>query len=738
MESIDLRTEKDTDQIALRGIRIRATVAALSVKACVEQAFVNMESRAIEAIYTFPVPDGAAVCGFEVITGDHILTGHVEETDTALSRYDDAVAQGHGAFALEADRPDVFTIRVGNLKPRQSATIRVSYVAPLVRVDRAVRIAFPTTVAPRYATTSGTDPLDAAIDSDALNPPRLHQVPYGLSLEVNVDLTQRVRAITSPTHPLDTQSGDRGGYVVRLGGGQTMPDRDIVLTIELEKDHGPSAELVRSADGEQFIAVSFVPEFSDEELADPPSTETVFVQDCSGSMAGESTYQATLALALCLRSMNAGDRFNICRFGSTFEMMSPEPLVYSAATLERALDFIRQVANLGGTELMNPLTAILETATAVPVRNIVLLTDGQLTNEQAVIELAAQHRSRNRIFSFGVGSACSSYLVNGLAQATGGAAEFISGRERIEEKVLRTFSRISSPLLSDVRVDWAGVEVQTLSALPPVFDGDLMTVFGRVKGVGVPTKVTLAGKLSGRPVRWEVAVPEAHEDHDGLIRTLWARQAIQQLEEGAGNRRTARAKDASRHRQTLIDLSMRYGLASSLTTFVAIEHRSLEERNDGRPELRRVPIQLASHWGGHDGFDLSRNSFSGMASPVLRSSNKRESPNIDDVKYSPATRDLEDDESISLVEILSLQQAAGFFEADISVDTTFESLGVKVPAAFVSSQSQATFKALLVLSRLFADDKQLWQRSARKAERWLAGDLNVTLGAVKQLLADAA
>src|SRR5687768_220532 len=171
MEGIALRTSNPADRIALRGVRVHARLAGMSQRTTVEQTFVNLERRAIEAVYTFPLPEGAAVCAFEVITGDRVLTGVVDETDAAVETYDDAVAGGHGAFLLEQERPDVFTVRVGNLKPRQAATIRITYVCALDRVDKQIRVTFPTTVAPRYVTATASDPLEAMVDGEALNPP---------------------------------------------------------------------------------------------------------------------------------------------------------------------------------------------------------------------------------------------------------------------------------------------------------------------------------------------------------------------------------------------------------------------------------------------------------------------------------------------------------------------------------------------------------------------------------------
>src|SRR5690242_1393562 len=113
---IGLRTGRESDRIALRGLRLRGRVAGMSLKATVEQTFVNLEAQAVEAVYTFPLPEGAAVCGFEVVFFDKVFTGVVEETDQAIRQYDDAIAEGHGAYLLERHRPDVFSVRVGNLK----------------------------------------------------------------------------------------------------------------------------------------------------------------------------------------------------------------------------------------------------------------------------------------------------------------------------------------------------------------------------------------------------------------------------------------------------------------------------------------------------------------------------------------------------------------------------------------------------------------------------------------------
>jgi Ca-activated chloride channel family protein len=616
-----LRTANPHDKIALRGVRLLARLAGMSQRVTVEQTFVNLEPKPIEAVYTFPLPESAAVCGFEVVTADRLLTGTVEEAEQATEQYEAAVSEGHGAFLMEQDRPDVFTVRVGNLKPRQAATIRLTYVCPLERVDKQIRVAFPTTVAPRYATATATDPIEAAVDGDALNPPHVLSVPYGLTMRVEVDLGRDLVGCFSPSHAIDVSrdgsSHDAAGKaVVTLAAGVAEMNRDVVLSLRLAKEQQPLVQSAPGPDGATYLAVTFVPEFDEAELGEQQPTETVFVLDCSGSMMGESIEQAKAALELCLRSLSPGDTFNVCRFGSSFELLASEPLPYTQQTLDRGLAYVRQSRDLGGTELHPPLEAILR----VPpprgvVRQVILLTDGQVTNEPAVIELCRAHRKANRVFSFGIGSGCSAFLVKGVARATGGAAEFITAGERIDEKVLRTFARLASPVVSDVAIDWDGAEVQTLAEIPPVFDGDVLAVFGRVGGATLPRHVTLSCQVGGGNRSWRVEVPPPAAD-DNVVATMWARRTIQSLEEVNGAVVRARKQKPTREQETLVRISKQFNLLCGLTTFVAVEHRSEADRTTGQPAVRRVPVVIAKDWGGVDMAPPA--AFGGrMAAPVM-------------------------------------------------------------------------------------------------------------------------
>ena len=126
----------------------------------------------------------------------------------------------------------------------------------------------------------------------------------------------------------------------------------------------------------------------------------------------------------------------------------------------------------------------------------------------------------------------------------------------------------------------------------------MLGVYARCAGKP-PERVTLSCRTAAGDRRWSADVPRTATDGD-TVATLWARRAIQSLEEVNGVGRSARPSPGSREAAEVVRLSKAYTLLSSLTTFVAVEHRTPAERNAGTPATRRVPVMLAAGWGGID------------------------------------------------------------------------------------------------------------------------------------------
>jgi hypothetical protein len=745
------RGDRTEIPVPLAGVTVDAELHGLYARVVVSHRYVNREPAPIEAVYVFPLDEGAAVCGFEALIDGTLVVGEVHERDEAFGRYDDAIAEGHGAFLLDEERPDVFQASIGNLLPGREAVVKVTYVAELTVTDGRLRFVVPTTVSPRYAPAEDQTGVGRP-DAEALNPPVELSVPYGLNLAVRAVMPGAIAAVESPSHPVSLRMTGAEATIT-LAQRDAALDRDFVLTIEAEGLDAPHVMIERQEDGTEAIGVAFAPRF---ETTSAPA-EVIFVVDRSGSMKGQSIAEVRNALQLSLRSLTSACRFNIVGFGSQHEMLFPDSRPYDQASLEIASAHVAALdADLGGTEILPALQAVLTLPPSEDLpRQLVVLTDGEVTNTDAVIALAASHAARTRIFTFGIGAGASHHLVRGLARAGGGTAEFIHPGERIEPKVLRQLGRLLSPALTNVKVEWTdGTVTQAPSTVPPVFSGGRLVTYGFVKGPR-PSAVRLSAHSPAGPLTWELALSTEAQPSSatsGIVGTLAARARIRELEEGEwaaerGSRQSGRRE--SRVRGEIIALSLRYGVLSRETSFVAVERRETPVVAD--MALRRVPIVLTTGWGGverlfpamrqHAVLPYAR--LSSTQSPpmsVMRrgisflTGDEREDEDADSaVVFSRMAEPLQvralqvDDVHSRMQALVVLQRADGSWaltrELAQVIGQDLDDLRAAVPGGpggdAATVRAWATALALAWLEVHAADRQDEWELLAGKARRWL-------------------
>jgi len=586
--------------VPLVGVSARAEIRDYACRVVLTQRFRNDERQPIEAVYKFPLDEGAAVCGFEVEIDGRVIRGRVLEREQAFETYDEAMSAGHGAYLLDEERADVFTASVGNLPPGKEAILRLTTVSELPLEGDAIRFTLPTTISPRYAPAADRKGVGET-EAERVSPLYALQAPYGLTLDVDIRTTAPVRSVESPTHPVSVTLED-GGARVSLSEREAALDRDFVLKIALAETHAPRALVERAPDGRAYALVSLRPKLE----AGLAPAEVVFVVDRSGSMEGSSIAEARNALQLCLRSLRPGCYFNVVGFGSSFETLFPESRAYDDASLAEAAKHVEQLeADLGGTEILPALECVLcaERRAGLP-RQVFVLTDGQVSNSDDVIALGRAHSGHARIFTFGIGAGASHHLVKGLARAGEGEAELIAPGERIEAKVLRQLARALAPALGDIRVDWGGLAaVQAPHEAPPVFADGRVLLFGKLDTLQ-PASVALRGVGKDGPVSFTVGLDPASAAEGTLVVTLWARRTIRDLEEGRSphhprsGSRQARALGLrdEKVKAEIVALGTAWSLLSRHTSFVAVEER--ETPTEGEAQLRRVPVAITQGWHG--------------------------------------------------------------------------------------------------------------------------------------------
>jgi Ca-activated chloride channel family protein len=747
--SAGLRTK--TTVIPLEHVEVRASIAGAHARVTVTQRYRNHEPQPIEAVYVFPLDEQAAVCGFSAVVNGVRYDGVVKPREEAFATYDDALAEGHGAFLLDEERPDIFSASVGSILPGSTVQLELTYVTELMYEGDALRFTVPTTVAPRYAPVEDRVGIGRP-DSEALNPPLLKEVPYGLTFHATVAAPSQLRRIESPSHPVRLELGSDVATVT-LSQQDAALDRDVVLLIGLDDAARPQIVLERDDEGRVAAAVTMRPAFSIELAA----ADVVFVVDRSGSMQGSSIEQVRNALQLCLRSLIAGSSFNIVGFGSSFEALFDGCRPYDENSLATAAQHVASMgATLGGTDILPALEFVLnQRRSSERPMQLVVMTDGEVTNTDAAIDLVRSHASHARVFTFGIGRAASHHLLRGMARAGRGAAEFIYPGERLEAKIVRQFARILSPALTDVQLEWPGRRsTRVPEVMPPIFANEPVRAYAWLEELVAGAVTLRADSPSGR-LTWSLDIDPAAVVAGRVIGTLAARARIRELEEG-GQWKPSRGSRQRERRDgrvvgDIVRLATQYGLASRETSWVIVEERAVPTNE--LAELRRVPIAIASGWGSADddlrmgpsvmlgqraSLDMT-GEFSFDAS-VLRAPQQRASSDgrvsrsmLSRVtgRWFPSRRTAVSQSTGServFDRVIALQLADGSWELDeaLLVACGFQREYLRLLETLIPAAAQqegrraiATAIALTFLRRRAAADHAEWDLIARKAERYL-------------------
>ncbi|MBM4396624.1 MAG: VWA domain-containing protein [Deltaproteobacteria bacterium] len=720
--------------VVLRGVAVDVAVRGVAMRASVAQRYRNEEAVAIEAVYSFPLPEAAAVCGFEADVGGRRVVGRVEDRRKGAAEYDEAIDRGARAFRMDEERPNVFVACVGNLGPGEEATLRLSYVCDLPQVGDCLQVRVPATIAPRYVPARVAAEMTGD-ERDAIAPPVAAAIPYGLSLAVDVEAASEVKEVACPSHPAVVSIAGRRASV-RLVSDEVRMDRDFVADVRLRDPRAPAAMIAPGPDGERVVLLTGVPQWA---LRREP-IDAVFVIDRSGSMQGDGIRSARDALLLALRSLVAGDRFEVVGFGSTVECMFGRPVPYRQESLDEATARVRAMdADLGGTEVLPALAAAMEGRRDGRRREVLLLTDGEVGNESECIAYAARHAKRARLFTIGIGHAASEFLVRGLARASGGTAEFLHPSERMESRVLGQLGRMAAPRVRDVRLDWGGLEVDLVApAAPTLHRGERFAVYARVRG-GEAREVAIIGTGPDGEVRVAAPLAPCETGDDPILPALMARKAIRDIEEAAGG---ARRSGRRTGRDRLIELSRRYSVLCSATTYLAVDETAeAAPTARGRPARRRIPIALAHGWHGWDtawvdtatrGFSLRRRTASLRLAGVPLASSLSYccmAPDAPDVPDAAPVREADGHAPEDpLVRLCSLQRADGSWDLtpEVTELVAGEEADFQVPRADpplrpdVADRVLATAMAIRVLARCFADRADAWHMIADKAVAWLA------------------
>lgn len=588
---------------AYEAIPLAHTDVALDVRGLVEEAtvtqqYVNSSSEPIEAVYVFPLPHDAAVYDLEIRIGNRLIHSVIRERAEAKRIYEAAKSEGKRAALVEEERPNIFTASVANIMPGDHIDARLRYVERLRWEDRRMRLDFPMVVGPRYIPgtqaighegTGWAPDTDQVADASRITPPVRNpdsRPGHDISITVDLDPGFEFGTVKSVSHAINVHRLADGRQHIELAGGATIPNKDFILEVEQVESTKPKTALFLSPDDKsnetEFLLAAFPPTV--QPVRHVP-VEMLYLIDISGSMAGTSIEQARGALLQGLDRLNPGDRFGIMAFNNNYYEFASEPLTATAENVAAARRYVQRLEAEGGTEMLPALVHLMKKP-EIPgyLRHIVLLTDGDLGNEEEIFAALRKNLGGARLYTIAIGSAPNFFLATKMAQYGRGSFTHIADISEITEQMGRLLETIESPVLTDVKLTFEGVEVADVypQRTPDLFLRQPLLVYGRITH-GRAGIVHLTARAGDQLYETSFAFDASKSTFHPGITTLWARQRVEDLMD---RWRLADEDARAAIRASLIAHAIQYRLVTQFTSLVAVE----EVVSNAGGESRTVPV----------------------------------------------------------------------------------------------------------------------------------------------------
>ncbi|WP_421867268.1 VIT and vWA domain-containing protein [Motiliproteus sp.] len=620
----------------------------------IDQVFTNPHSQDLEAVYSFPVPEQAAVGEFSYWIDGKPVTGEVVAKQQARQIYNDQKTAGNRTALTEQDDYRSFDSRVYPVKANDQVKIRLVYVQP-AEIDNSIG---------RFLYPLEDGVVDEHKNAFWLRNEKVEQ-DFGFELELRsrypideLRMPQHPQAVISnqsPKHwhislgnptPTATAEAQTDAAQAEAQSLQSAPvqqhqpvadlSRDILLYWRLAEGLPGAVDLVsyRAPDAKQgTFMLTLTP---GNEL--PPisgNRDWVFVLDTSGSMAGK---YATLleGVRQGLQQLPSGDRFRLITFNKQAKDLSGGYQPVELQRIDAMINKLQQNGVGGSTNLYAGLKKGITGLDSDRASALVLVTDGVAnvgtTEKRAFLKLLQQ--ADVRLFTFVMGNSANRPLLQGMTEVSNGFASQISNADDVMGRLMQAATKLNHAALRDLKVEIDGVRVTDLTPakLPPLYRGQQLVLMGHYFGDG-DVEVRLSGRIGTdkKTYQTRVQLPAQSSDHPELER-LWALRQIEALQQ----QQDYYAGDASVEsdtKQAITDLAVQYGLVTDYTSLLVVEEQvfqqlGIERRNQKRIETEHQARQDRSqNWQQSGSTNNGSTADSGQTNSAHSNSNAQPAAN---------------------------------------------------------------------------------------------------------------
>ena len=544
------------NNIILKEVNIRGNLCGEFAEYTIDHVYENKGTNDVEAIYTFPIPEGAVISGFEAVLGGRTIKGLIQDKEEANRIYENFKHKDNNTFLLEEFSDNIFRIVIGKIISNEVVKIKVSYIEELSYENRNLKLIIPATVTPINLSKNET-----LISSENYN--------YKFTVRLLVESLTKLEFKCS-SHKIKVEYEENNLYKVTLDGKNQKMDKDLEIILE-EQEKLETTGMIYDypRDDKGILYLRFIPEIEIEQKLS--GANYIFLLDLSQSMDGNKLIEGKNALQLCLRNLTQGDTFNIVAFGDKLHYFSEDAKVdFNEQNLSDASKWIEDLKAEEDAVIFDAIKYALLGKSEKEENIIFLFTDDLVENEKEILDFVEDNIKESRIFPFGIDTSVNSYFLNKLARITYGVAEVIYPGERIEDKVLKQFNRIKNPQVTDIEIDWGKMKVETTfpRTIEYMYDKEPFSIFAKINGE-VGGVVILKGKVGNKRIQRIIMLNELElEENVNLIEKIWYKKRIESLQHRVKYER-GELREAMNNK--IVEISKKVGIICRETSFILYE-----------------------------------------------------------------------------------------------------------------------------------------------------------------------
>jgi hypothetical protein len=585
--SIQTSNYNDKKNIPLKSVKVTGTLFDFTGEIFIEQTYVNNYDKPIEAKYTFNLDKTSCVTDFNLTIGSKKLKGVIKESGKAKTYYETAVKNNHKSSILETSGNGSYKISLGNIEPNETIIIKFKYITMTTIDSNGFKFILPTNIAPKYTPNKSTTLKEMYYNDIQYST----NIPYNFIVDITWNSKNKITNVVSHSNPNDLNViiNDNIAKIIT----QTTPSNgDFNLIIKTEVNPA----IYYYQENEKYYTI--ITNQIDETNVKTIPKNYYFVLDRSGSMQGNKIKNALEALKGFILSIVSGDNFNIYSFGSEYKSMWNHCKPYNNENMTYALSEIsKYTADMGGTEIMECLKDILSNNNSDNESVIILLTDGQVSNVNAITNMIKQKSHNVRIFSLGIGSDVSRDLLEKISSVSNGFSTMLVDESETTNAVINILDKVNKKYYTNIKYNYLhnNEQINALYTNNVIYPGQYITIpllmtsdqFNMMISDGIVFEGMEQNLIPFKQIMTSEFILNTQNP---IIKQYY------------GNYLIKRAIENRENRENIVNMSIDYHLINEYTTFLIIN----SDKIDSNEDIQTVNVP---HYSNNNYQDMSISMF---------------------------------------------------------------------------------------------------------------------------------